>query len=811
MKSITLKNRILTMFLLVLLTLTTVCFPQAVSAASAIEATSVEGELDWSLVENKTLANNVLNGVSSKEHPYILYENSEISALKEKIKTGYSQKAFKYVEKTAKNYLNASINVYYNSASDKSNGIIGRQLQSYVAYLNTYSILTGDKQYAKKAIELAVGAAEQGSVSVYEGINGGLCVSDFGYAYALAYDWLYNDMTPAQRTTLKNEMQDIGEWLYNYSLNPAGTEMWGDETNERKAWNWNAVTHGALGMIAISLGKDTNHSDWLARAIERVKGYYTFAVDTQGCAFEGVHYIGYAMNTLSVLDDTICNLTGVELLDYHAHVYNLTDWSMRITAPYGNEQASLGQGTKLDNYAALFYIITKGQQRVELWGWERTFNLQDGGSFTSDYAGNGFNAPNIIFFEDQTLEPLAPTNKTPLVQTYDKGLVVARDGWDENDSMMTFSSGWGWQGTWNHPDHNSFTFFAKGESFVIDLGANYKTSQEHNIVLVDGTGFYYTAPSIIPGNILINKQLKNGATYVKGENTDSYRKEVTTESTRQVVYMGGDTPYVIAFDYVYSGTTSHTFTTNFFTDFSSTVTTQGNVAQIKGGNKGSTGYVYAFSPEGVSLTVTETDKTRAITSTNKATTHKQATVFTTAMPGGLQPTVTSKVVSGNLRVSITYLDEGTEITDTYTFYQSQEISVESNRHIHSLQFIEGVEATCESTGIMSHYYCSGCNKNFDADNNELINLNTPAKDHIWSEATHERPSTCEICGATTGNKLPEDIPSIDDDPIYDDEPIHENEHICDGGNAWNRFWRAIFNFFRRMFGLPEKCPHGKFY
>ena len=713
-----------------------------------IESVSVEGELDWSLVEGETLAKSVLNGVSSKEHPYILYENSEIGALKEKIKTGYSQKAFDYVEKTAKKYLNASIDVYYNSASDKSNGIIGRQLQSYVAYLNTYSILTGDKQYAQKAIQLAVSAAEQGSTSVYEGINSGLCVSDFGYAYALAYDWLYSDMTSEQRTILKKEMEEIGAWLYNYSLNPAGDEMWGDETTERKAWNWNAVTHGALGMIAISLGKDANHSDWLARAIERMKGYYTFAVDEQGCAFEGVHYIGYAMNTLSVLDDTIYNLTGVELLNYHPHVYNLTDWSMRITAPYGNEQASLGQGTKLDNYAALFYLITKGHQRVELWGWERTFNLQDGGSFTGDYAGNGFNAPNIIFFEDQALEPLAPTNALPLVQQYDKGLVVARDGWDENDSMMTFSCGWGWQGTWNHPDHNSFTFFAKGESFVIDLGANYKTSKEHNIVLVDGTGFYYDAPHMIAGEILTNKQLSNGATYVKGDNTSSYRATVTTESTRQIVYMGGDTPYVIAFDYVYSGTTSHTFTTNFFTDFSSSVTTQGNMAQITGGNKGSIGYVYAFSPEGVSLSVTETDKTRAITSSNQAVTHKQATVFTTAMPGGLQPAVTSKVLNGNLQVSITYLDGGTEITDTYTFYQSQDVSVATNRHVHSMQFIEGVAATCESKGIVPHYYCSGCDKNFDAENNELTTLDTPAKGHNYGVWIPEINATC----VTTGTK-----------------------------------------------------------
>ncbi len=114
---------------------------------------------------------------------------------------------------------------------------------------------------------------------------------------------------------------------------------------------------------------------------------------------------------------------------------------------------------------------------------------------------------------------------------------------------------------------------------------------------------------------------------------------------------------------------------------------------------------------------------------------------------------------------------------------------------HTEVIDSAVEATCTETGLTEGKHCSVCNE-------IIVNQqNIPVLGHVWTEATQEEPSTCEICGATTGEKLPEETPSIDED-------IYENGHICDGGNGWNRFWRAIFNFFRSIFGLPKKCPHG---
>ena len=716
----------------------------------SIESVSVEGAEAWDVTESETLAKNVLEEAVKKEHPYILYETSDIATLKTRIESGYSAKAYPYVEKQAKNYLNATIKVYYNSSSDKSNGIIGRQLQSYVSYLNTYSILTDDISYKKAAVNLVITAVNQGSVDIYDKINGALCVSDFGYAYALAYDWLYNDMTAAERSLLKAEMEEIGTYLYT-SSSALGT--WGADTENRKAWNWNAVTHGALGMISVSL-KD--HKEWLTLAIERMKGYYSYAVDSTGAAMEGLHYIGYAMNTLCALDSVIYDATGVELLDYYPAMQLLPQWSMYMTTPYGNEQAAVGQGTKLDNYAPIFYIINRYSQTTELWGFEQTYNLGGSNNFTSDYAGNGWNAPGIIFYENKVLTPKAPTSSTALIKTYTKGLVSVRDGWTTDSSFATFTCGYGYSGCWNHPDDNSFTFFAKGESFVVDLGAGKLTSAHHNVVQVDGDGMYYHGgSSMIPGSMTANKELSNGALYLRGDNSDSYRDTVLTQSIRQFVYKGGNVSYVLAFDYAKGDTNNHTYTTNFYTDYDATVTVDSSnqaKALITGGNKGNKAYAFVYSPSGASFAYTEntTEKTKALTTSVSAIQNLQATLFITENADGSAPTVAwTQNTDGTVTATITYLQDGRKARDTYIFSTTELISSKTENCLHEIaeEIVRNscikTAATCSSPAVYyKSCYCGA--KTFSSTFKYGASLG-----HSYSSYIYNNDATCEKDGTET--------------------------------------------------------------
>ena len=606
----------------------------------------------------KALAGELMDTISGLQHPYVFYSKDEIPALQEKVKQGLSKKAYELVTASAQNFMGRTLGM--------GGGVIGRQNQHFVAYLGLYAAISGKEEYAKSAVNLIVNSANSGSIDVYNSINGALCIGDFGHAYALAYDMLYEYMTDEQRALIKAEMEEIGEWIF---VNSSAVNTWGSQEARRKAWNWNAVTHGALGMIAMALG---DHEDWLALAIDRMEGYYEHAVDADGASFEGLHYIGYAFNSWAPLGNAIYRLSGVEVMDAYPQMQKMPYWSMYMNAPHEGEQAKINQGSSMGNYASSFYIINRYKQSDALWGWLHTYRLFGDAKLNAEYQGNGWSAPQIILYEDQSFEPVAPTEENnPLIKTFEKGLVSARDSWDNDAAMMTFTCGYGQSGCWNHPDDNTFTFFAKGESFVIDLGEGKLNSSDHNVLLVDGKGMHFSGGSTMAkGDLQANMILEDGNLYLRGNNLSSYLYTSMKASIRHLVFGGGDTPFVLIFDYARTDGKEHTYSTNFYTPDGNTVAVDesGKFATITGSRNKEVCYVIPYAEgENVSL---HTGKTgyKAITTENVTSAmHLQATLFITANPDGSMPQVDFSSENKAVTVNISRTDGGETKTESYSF------------------------------------------------------------------------------------------------------------------------------------------------
>lgn len=573
------------------------------------------------------LAEKLLSAVSKRQHPYIIFSNEDVPVLQKKIECGVSKKAFSRMVETANAYLSKS-----GKLTPGLHPAIGRMFQSRFTYLILTGKITGDDKYIDKAVEIAVEAVESGNMEMYFNFNNALSVGDFAHAYALAYDLLYDRFTEEQRIALRSTMEQLGEWIYT---NSPIIDTWGSEEPRRQAWNWNVIAHGALGLVALSLGE---HEDWLSLAIKRLLGYCKYAVDSTGAAMEGLHYVGFALNTLTPFDLAVNRLVGIELMDEFPAMQALPYWSMHMTAPAGGEQAAIGQGSEIGNYSSTYYIINRYKQADALWGWLNTYSLSGDGTFKTEYEGNGWSLPAVILFEDQSLVPTKPTsNDNSLIcQSYAKGIVTARDGWEKSSSMATFTCGYGYAGCWNHPDDNSFTFYAKGESFVIDLGAGRKTSQEHNVISVDGVGMDFIAgATMVIGTTEQNSILEGGELYLRGNNTTSYKKLTgLDDSVRHIVYCGGKTPFVLACDFAQKDGT-HTYTANFYTKAKNTVSLSddGKLGIITGGNTGAACCVIPYSPNGVTLSRTPTDVGIATSSTGAM--HMQATLFIATEPSSL--------------------------------------------------------------------------------------------------------------------------------------------------------------------------------
>ena len=67
-----------------------------------------------------------------------------------------------------------------------------------------------------------------------------------------------------------------------------------------------------------------------------------------------------------------------------------------------------------------------------------------------------------------------------------------------------------------------------------------------------------------------------------------------------------------------------------------------------------------------------------------------------------------------------------------------------DRHAHQYgEWIEQVDATCADEGVLGHYHCEGCGKNFDRDFNEITELSIPkSQNHDYGDLIDEVPATC---------------------------------------------------------------------
>ncbi|WP_279578984.1 heparinase II/III domain-containing protein [Fodinicola feengrottensis] len=162
--------------------------------------------------------------------------------------------------------------------------------------------------------------------------------------------------------------------------------------------------------------------------------------------------------------------------------------------------------------------------------------------------------------------PAEPPDKLPLSAYFpDLGLVTARTSWDDNAVSLSFKaspggghSAWetshwlwaerGWE-TLNaghhHPDANTFVLNGHGSPLVVEDGyANEKLTSNHNVVLVDGTGYagdgrYHVYRDLPESHLarVYDVQTEQGWVHAVGEVAAMYPPELgVVRATRQILF-----------------------------------------------------------------------------------------------------------------------------------------------------------------------------------------------------------------------------------------------------------------------------------
>jgi heparinase II/III-like protein/uncharacterized protein DUF4962 len=326
-----------------------------------------------------------------------------------------------------------------------------RTALSRVSTLAALYRLTGDKRFADRAKK------ELFTVAAFKDWNPShfLDVAEMTNAVALGYDWLYDELSPQERATLRRAIVELGlkPGLVVYKKN----NWWAAATH-----NWNQVCNGGMTVGALAIADE--EPQLAAQIIEYgrksiPKAMASFAPD--GGWAEGPGYWGYATEYnvfyLAALQTALGTDFGLKKMPGFAQCGDYRVLSVgptNLTFNYADAGAGAGRDPQT------FWLA-------------RTFNRPDYDAFERKMTGNSPSIFALLWFNPQFSSTSQAMGTAPLAKLF-KGINVAylRSDWKDKNAFFVGFKGGDNKANHSHLDLGTFVMDALGQRWAIDLGGD---------------------------------------------------------------------------------------------------------------------------------------------------------------------------------------------------------------------------------------------------------------------------------------------------------------------------------------------------
>jgi hypothetical protein len=371
-------------------------------------------------------------------------------------------------------------------------------------------LLTDQPQYldeARRWISAAVSYPHWGRAHLPDhDLDAGWLLHGLG----LAYDWLRDVLPEAESAALRDKLILQADRIYRYAVETEGS-WWSSSYWQNHNW----ICYAGLATAGYALREEYPPAkDWTARSLDNFRTVAEM-LPADGSDSEGVVYWRYGVPWLAIAFDLVADQDGVDLFEQCAFLrrtffYRLyqsaPDWEHIVDHGDCHDRRS-GHSLALYHKLASAYRIPQAQ-----WLAERVRERFLGREWHESGVKPGVRAEGYLelIWYDPTV-PAEPPDPLPVSAYFpDLGLVTARTSWRDDAILLSFKaspggghSAWetshrqradrGWE-TLNaghhHPDANTFVLMGHGSPLAVEDGyANEKLTSNHNVVLVDGTGY----------------------------------------------------------------------------------------------------------------------------------------------------------------------------------------------------------------------------------------------------------------------------------------------------------------------------------
>ena len=445
------------------------------------------------------------------EHPYLLYTDENIARLKERIENEpIIAEAWQRILASA----DAALAPTQETEEDGQGRRRGRRRRGggTDALLLAYR-MTGDVKYAEhvKAALMTqmqarkpVGGGASGSGGLMRrdpvwnaGLNSGNAPRSFG----IAYDTIYDMLTPEERKTLAHNLAENGVRIVLDDWVLGGKRIHALDTMGHNWWP-TAVFGAGVGAMAI-MDDHPEAGYWVQRVRGAAEEWVRYAgsvlenkppnFDSAGAFYESITYSNLAIETYLPFALS-WNTAFKEPLPACPITDQMGEWFINTLYPTADRPMAVDFGDSSRN--------ASGTDSVRLlWtlGYRKPQYLWYLSQFNANLAEDGLisSSPSDLLFAPTPAEikAIPSTPELPTSKLYgDIGWTVLRDSWEKDSTLLAIKSGW----TWNHSyaDTGTFTLIHQGKYLIGENGhSSYRTKEydgyfrqsiAHNVMTFNG-------------------------------------------------------------------------------------------------------------------------------------------------------------------------------------------------------------------------------------------------------------------------------------------------------------------------------------
>jgi len=406
-------------------------------------------------------------------------------------------------------------------------------------------------------------------------------------ALGLAWDWLYQDMTPQQRAEL---LPGLEAWC-DACFTITNRQWW-----REASYNVGAIPIGGIGILSLAIRPDSTNPKtamWLREATRRIgQNFYPTAFKPSGICWEGPNYSIVGLKYPALFSEALRRAGGDDQLGESGAIRTM-QYQMYQWMPQGG-CAPIGDNTDYGSrtFAAEYLLgLARTHDAVGLWTWR---------NYTNQRALD----PIITYlWYPLDVKPVSPTDaNVPPAKYFEvtenhAGYFFSRTKWqDEDAAFFAFVTRYE-RCNHEHYDMNSFllggfgTLFATHEMLFPYGHDNHGVDFEHNMIIVDEGGWpkHDSNGSCGDDNStqgdLVGLATGPFADYVRGDAKWSYRDNSiiidnpAIRAERACLFVkAGSTPYMVALDDIQFSDDPHSYRWQWYAPADVNITGAGTTA-----------------------------------------------------------------------------------------------------------------------------------------------------------------------------------------------------------------------------------------